>query len=110
MENLIWPFARVGHLRNLTIEDRDCAFEMKGQILRLASNERRNNPWVLQNASTDRELYETVKRRKISCFGFGHITRTRRGMLAWTRISFKEQHLDPGKSRPTGPGQRGWIG
>jgi len=47
------------------------AFEMKGlrKILRVSWTAKKRNEWVLNKAGVKRELLDTVKVRKLACYG-----------------------------------------
>jgi len=51
------------------------AFEMKclGHVLRISWTEKRTNEWVLHKAKTERQLLESIRKRKLTYFG--HIIR-----------------------------------
>ena len=52
-------------------ETRLDAFEMKGlrKILRVSWTGKKTNEWVLNKAGVKRELLDTIKARKLACYG-----------------------------------------
>ena len=78
MRTLIWPVMMYG-CESWTIkkwdEERIKAFEMKciRKILGISWIEKKTNEWVLETAGVERNLLESIKRRKM--FYFGHIMR-----------------------------------
>jgi len=78
MRTLIWPVMMYG-CESWTIKKRDeeriKAFEMKciRKILGISWIEKKTNEWVLETAGVERNLLESIKRRKMSYFG--HIMR-----------------------------------
>jgi len=76
--DLVWPVATYG-CESWTLgkneETRLDAFEMKGlrKILRISWTAKEINEWVLNKDGVNRELLDTVKARKLACYG--HTTR-----------------------------------
>jgi len=76
--DLVWPVATYG-CESWTLgkneETRLDAFEMNGlrKILRISWTAKEINEWVLNKDGVNRELLDTVKARKLACYG--HTTR-----------------------------------
>jgi len=71
MKALVWPVATYG-CESWTLrrneETRLDAFKMKGlrRMLRVSRTAKKTNEWVLNKAGVNRELLDTVKRRKLA--------------------------------------------
>src|SRR6218665_3611080 len=78
MKALVWPMTTYG-CESLTIKKRDEermeAFEMKciRMILGVSWTQKKTNEWVLEVAGVERDLFNLIKRRKLSYFG--HVMR-----------------------------------
>jgi len=74
MKALVWPVATYGR-ESWTLrkneETRLDAFEMKGlkKILRVSWTAKKTSEWVLNKAGLNREQLDTVKARKLACYG-----------------------------------------
>jgi len=74
MKALLWPVATYG-CESWTLrkneETRVDTFEMKGvrKILRVSWTAKKTNEWVLNEAGVKRELFDTVKAKKLAYYG-----------------------------------------
>jgi len=74
MKVLLWPVATYG-CESWTLtkneETRLDAFEMEWlrNILWVSWTAKKTNEWVLNNAGVKKELLDTVKARKLACYG-----------------------------------------
>jgi len=71
---LVWPVATYG-CKSWTMRKRDetkiRAFEMKclGHVLHISWIEGKTNEWVLHKAKTERQLLQSIRKRKLTYFG-----------------------------------------